>query len=336
MRCVRSASVLPMALMCSTSMVGLCSGSGGGLSQAPAGAPILARNALDAAAATSSGWSWCSMWPAGATTWRSTSAHDVQALVELGLGVAVAPPDADVGAVALDPQHRRGDALPAFEPSSTLVRASGSSACGPGRRGRARPAVVAPRRRDQCGASQAARSARSSGLVLLQPLGDAVEARRRRAAAAAVFSSSSHLRDSASAPAAGCDARHAEAFEVDEAAHALGPHAGIEHRDVAAHAVAEQVDRRALGAEQRVEHGVEVAEVVGEPVGVGGRRVAERRSRASRARARGGRRRSASTTNWNDARDVHPAVQHDQRRPVGARERGVAPLEQVVAQAAHR
>ena len=59
-------------------------------------------------------------------------------------------------------------------------------------------------------------------------------------------------------------ARQAEAFQADHAAHALGPDARIQQRDVAAHAVADQPGRP--GGTERVEQEIEVREVIGEPV----------------------------------------------------------------------
>ena len=54
----------------------------------------------------------------------------------------------------------------------------------------------------------------------------------RRATARSRFGACSRLR-----------LRHAEAFEVDQPADARRAHAGVDHDDVAAHAVADQVDR---------------------------------------------------------------------------------------------
>src|SRR4051794_36661711 len=54
--------------------------------------------------------------PCGRDDVPSHVADDVEPLVEFGLAVAVAPPDADVGSVAFDPEHRRADPLPELEP----------------------------------------------------------------------------------------------------------------------------------------------------------------------------------------------------------------------------
>jgi hypothetical protein len=121
--------------------------------------------------------------------------------------------------------------------------------------------------------------------------------------------------------------RHAEAFQVDHPAHPRRPHAGVNAGHVAAHAVAEQVDRRR--GRIMVEHRVEVGDVVREPVGVG-------------ARARG--QAEAAPVGRDDVpvagqvvgdelergADIHPAVQHENdRRPFPA------PVAYVRAQAAH-
>src|ERR1700712_727407 len=46
---------------------------------------------------------------------------DVQPLVELGFGVARAPPGRNIGAVAFDPHHRGADQLPELEDFVALV-----------------------------------------------------------------------------------------------------------------------------------------------------------------------------------------------------------------------
>ena len=62
--------------------------------------------------------------------------------------------------------------------------------------------------------------------------------------------------------------RHAEAFEIDKAAYALGPRARIHAGDIAAHAVADQVDGP-IGRNLLQQH-VQVGQVVGEVVAVAG------------------------------------------------------------------
>ncbi|MDT4840513.1 hypothetical protein FQZ97_743390 [compost metagenome] len=59
---------------------------------------------------------------------------------------------------------------------------------------------------------------------------------------------------------------HAEAFQVHQVLDAVGPNARVHHGNVAAHAVAHQIDL-AL-ADVVIEQGVEVGQVVGEPVAV--------------------------------------------------------------------
>ncbi len=65
-----------------------------------------------------------------------------------------------------------------------------------------------------------------------------------------------------------CSGGHAKAFEVDEAANAFGAGACVHHDHVAAHAVADQVN--GLPRVERIEEGVQIGQVIGEPVTVGG------------------------------------------------------------------
>ena len=226
-----------MALMCSMSMVDSSSSAALSRNQAP----IQARNA-STSRATSSGLVVVQHVAAGPTTWRSTSAHDVQPLVELGLAVALAPPLADVGPVALDPQQRRARSAASTPASRRRWRAAGSIA------------LVGRVAEDARGPAPSSVRAATSAAPARPP--------GRRAAAGWSCAGARHLVEagvgaqlrrrlqlveplaSASAPAAGFESRHAEAFEVDEPAHPLRPHAGVEHHHVAAHAVADQVDRR--------------------------------------------------------------------------------------------
>jgi hypothetical protein len=123
--------------------------------------------------------------------------------------------------------------------------------------------------------------------------------------------------------------RQAEAFQVDEAPHPLRAHAGIDHHHVAAHAVADEVDR--LVGRQRLQQRVEVAEVVGEPVAVGGGRFA-----AAEAAPVGRHDPALARQRIDDElvrrADVHPAMGEHQRRLAGRRR---APGVDVAAQAAH-
>ena len=64
----------------------------------------------------------------------------------------------------------------------------------------------------------------------------------------------------------GIRARQAERFQARDLAHALRTHARIEHHDVAAHAVAHEIQRRTR--REVVEQRVEIGEIVGEPIAV--------------------------------------------------------------------
>ena len=130
--------------------------------------------------------------------------------------------------------------------------------------------------------------------------------------------------------------RQAEAFEVDQAPHARGAHAGIAHRHIAAHAVAEQVDR--LGRRQVVDQCVEIAQVVREPIAVAAARAAAaeaapvgRDDPAALAFTRG----HGIDHELKRRADIHPAVKAQQERRQGRGQRLLPPLEQVVRQAAH-
>ncbi len=164
----------------------------------------------------SSGRSWWSMWPAGPTTWRCDVGDDVQPLVELGLGVAVAPPDADVGAVALDPEQRRRDPLPELEPLVDLGDERAHPLVVRRRRGGARssPLPVGP---DHC-AGEPGGAVGAQQRIGLASAGR--RPRRGRGTGAAASASSARRATWPIRPGA-CErlrARHAEAFEVDEAA----------------------------------------------------------------------------------------------------------------------
>ncbi len=132
----------------------------------------------------------------------------------------------------------------------------------------------------------------------------------------------------------GLRARHAEALEVDEAAHLLRPHARIEHRDVAAHAVAEQVDRRARArrtarrGRSRGRPGIRERSRC-RPAGVS---LAPKPRQSSASTWRSSAR--ASTTNWNEAAT---SIQPCSITSVGRSSRvrlAIAPFEQVLAQPA--
>ena len=69
--------------------------------------------------------------------------------------------------------------------------------------------------------------------------------------------------------------RQAETFQIHQAPHALGAHAGILRDDVAAHAVPHQIDGRVAG--EMVQQIVQIQQIVGkdEMIGLRGRGVAE-------------------------------------------------------------
>ena len=123
---------------------------------------------------------------------------------------------------------------------------------------------------------------------------------------------------------------------VREISYALRPHARINHGDVAAHAMAQQVDR--LIQCQCVEQGVEIPEVVGKPIAVGGGGLGQAKAspvgRDDEAWVLACLRKSVHNELERSGR-VHPAMQHDERRALGSDERGIAPELKVVIQAAH-
>ena len=130
--------------------------------------------------------------------------------------------------------------------------------------------------------------------------------------------------------------RQAKALQVDQPPDAAGPHAGITHHHVAAHAVAQQVDR--LAGRDGVEQGVQVAQVVGEPVAVGAAVVAEAETApvggddvARRAFQPGQR----INQELERRPDVHPAMHQHQGRAFGGGLVGRTPGVQVELQAAH-
>ena len=131
--------------------------------------------------------------------------------------------------------------------------------------------------------------------------------------------------------------RQAEALEVDQLAHACRPHTGIAHDDIAAHAVAEQVERRA--GRQRIAERIEIAQVVGEPVAVGAgwhgaaaEATPVRRDDATRIAFE---RRQRIDDELERCADVHPAMRHQQRWTVRRRARQIAPDKAVVVECTH-
>jgi hypothetical protein len=133
--------------------------------------------------------------------------------------------------------------------------------------------------------------------------------------------------------------RQAETFQVDQAADAGRLHAGVVHHDVAAHAVAQQVHRRLAVQAQGLaaEQGVQVGQVVGEPVGVRGRPAGAAKAPpvhgqdvAVLALVVGHR----IHQELEGGADVHEAMAQQQRRALGRHQAGVTPLADVVLQAA--
>ena len=130
--------------------------------------------------------------------------------------------------------------------------------------------------------------------------------------------------------------RHAKTLQVDQAAHTLRTHAGVAHRHVATHAVAQQVDGAA--DVQGAQHGFQIAQIVGEPVAVRTGCLGEPETapigRDDPARGAFGRRQCIDQE-LEGCAHVHPAVQHQQRGLRRGDQFRAAPLQQVVAQAAH-
>ena len=265
---------------------------------------------------------------------RRQSRHAVQAPVELLARVAAAPPALDVGIGALDPQQRRGDGSARWPGSRRRGRAPGWCACAPGR-----PAPASAR-----WASGRAQCARQPGGLV----GDQarVVGRSRAATSSTVgvarmsgcgwrSSSSQGARRSRRLPAG---RRQAEALQVDQTAHARRAHAGVAHHDIAAHAVAQQVDglawrqRRRAGRRGRPgSRGTSSCRCAG-----GSLRPKPRQSGATMWRADRRPRPQGVDDELERRADVHPAVQQHQGRPQRRGQVGVAPLEQVLAQAAQR
>ena len=127
---------------------------------------------------------------------------------------------------------------------------------------------------------------------------------------------------------------HAKAFEVDQASDALGAGARVHHDHVAAHAVANQVN--GLAGVERVEQGVQIGQVIGEPVAVGGRGFGQ--AVAAPVHGDDGALADKRLAEGVDhelvrGRHIHPAVGQNEG---GGTRQGIAPLADVVAAAAQR
>ena len=128
--------------------------------------------------------------------------------------------------------------------------------------------------------------------------------------------------------------RHAKALEVDQTVDALGAAARVHHDHVAAHAAANQVN--GLFGVERVEQGVQIGQVVGEPVAVGGRGLGQ--AITAPVHRDDGALADKSLAEGIDHElvgggHVHPAVGQNERGGSGC---GCAPLADVVAAAAQR
>ena len=119
-----------------------------------------------------------------------------------------------------------------------------------------------------------------------------------------------------------------EAFQVDDGTRAIRPYPGVKQSNVAAHAVADQDGR---SGHLRIEHALEVRQIVGKPVTVGPRALGQAVTAPVR-RHHAPVLRQGIDDELERRRNIHPAVQHDQRVTCLLRCR--TPAAQVVAQAA--
>ena len=262
--------------------------------------------------------------------------HHRQAVFKVLPRVAVAPPALQVGLVAFHPQHRGADAAPGGQ---HLVHPVGQGAHALVRRvAQDVPAAVFTSL-GPVGGQPVGTGRRQARVVLAQPC-------RHRGQAVVAAQALRGLQRVQPAPQVGRGRlgqalRQAEAFQVHQPADAFGPHAGIAHHHIAAHAVAQQVQRAAgrqagLGG---VEQRVQVAQVVGKPELVGGRHAGQAKAapvRGQHAAAGALQRIELVHHELERGAHVHVAVAQPQRRPLGAHQAGVAPHQQVDLQAAHR
>jgi hypothetical protein len=120
-------------------------------------------------------------------------------------------------------------------------------------------------------------------------------------------------------------AREPEALDAHDASHALGPDAGVQRRDVAAHAVADQRDW--LARREMVEQRLEVGEIVRKPVALGRPLAATEPAPVRRDERPLGRPRIYQEL--ERVAGIHPAVQQEHGLGIAAR-----PARHVMAQAA--
>ena len=136
---------------------------------------------------------------------------------------------------------------------------------------------------------------------------------------------------------AGARSRQAETLQIDQPPDSLGPHACVNHGHIAAHAVADQINRLAGGVV--VQQKVQVGQVVGKPEVVG-------LTSAGLAKAAPVGRDDASACGkglWQGidhelvrGGHVHPTVQQHQRRAMAGAGIVRTPAQYVVFQAPYR
>ena len=150
--------------------------------------------------------------------------------------------------------------------------------------------------------------ARKPRVVLLQAVGDGVEARIGRE----LLLRSQRIEPRGDLPRRGVGffRRNAEAFERDHRAHSRRTRARVMHHDVAAEAVADEVRR--LAGRERVEQRFEIGDIIGKPVALRLPRAAAvatliRRNRMPFARER-------VDQELERRADVHPAMQQEKLR----------------------
>ncbi|MNS94540.1 hypothetical protein D3C72_1287620 [compost metagenome] len=262
--------------------------------------------------------------------------HGLQPLVEFGERVAGLPPAVQAVVRGLDHQRRRGDARverQCFVDAEDvgvddLVRGLAEDLP-------ARAAVGLSLRRRPVAGQPVGLVLREARVGLHEAARHAVHRRIARERLLAAMQALELVDPLAVARGrlGGLARGHAEAFEVDEAADARRAHARVVHGDVAAHAVAHEVDRAGIVALAGVvvEQPFEVGQVVRQPVVVDAAAVGEAEA------APVGRDDEAVVLQRIDhelpgGRHVHPAMHQHQRRALARR---LPPEADVVVQVAH-